>query len=83
MKDKASKLIMLKDKVYERKMNKLLLLNNSLSDNNPAKLLMNGYVKVFSEDKVVKSVKQLNVNDEIKISFADGKVLSKITDIEV
>ena len=83
VKDKASKLIMLKDKAYEKKMNKLILLNNSLSDNNPAKLLMSGYAKVFSEDKVVKSVKQLNVNDEIKISFADGKVLSKITNIEV
>jgi exodeoxyribonuclease VII large subunit len=44
----------------------------------PENVLKRGYTITTKEGKVIKSVKQLNVNEEIETRFADGSVKSKI-----
>jgi exodeoxyribonuclease VII large subunit len=44
----------------------------------PENVLKRGYTLTTKEGKIVKSVKQLNVNEEIETRFADGTVKSKI-----
>ncbi len=72
-----------KTKIFEPKENKLILYLNTLDALNPAKLMLNGYSKVFKSGKLIKTKQDLKINDEVTISFADGVVKSKITDIEV
>ena len=43
----------------------------------PLKTLSRGYSLVEKDNKIVKSVKQLNAGDEIEIRFTDGKVNAK------
>jgi exodeoxyribonuclease VII large subunit len=45
---------------------------------NPENVLKRGYTLTFKEGKIVKSTKQININEEIETQFADGKVKSKI-----
>jgi exodeoxyribonuclease VII large subunit len=45
----------------------------------PVNVLKRGYTITFSDGKLVKQARQLNVNDEIETQFAEGKVKSKIT----
>jgi exodeoxyribonuclease VII large subunit len=45
---------------------------------NPVNVLKRGYTITFSNGKLVKEARQLNVNDEIETQFAEGKVKSKI-----
>jgi exodeoxyribonuclease VII large subunit len=45
----------------------------------PEKVLNRGYTLTMKNGKIVKSVKQLAVNDEMETRFADGSVKSKIT----
>jgi exodeoxyribonuclease VII large subunit len=44
----------------------------------PENVLKRGYTITTKEGKVIKSVKQLNVNEEIETRFADGTAKSKI-----
>jgi len=46
---------------------------------NPENVLKRGYTLTLKEGKIVKSTKQLNINEEIETRFADGNVKSKIT----
>ena len=43
----------------------------------PLKTLSRGYSLVEKNNKIIKSVKQLNKGDEFKIRFADGKISAK------
>ena len=46
---------------------------------NPENVLNRGYTLTLREGKIVKSIKHLNMNEEIETRFADGSILSKIT----
>ncbi|MEN8116154.1 MAG: exodeoxyribonuclease VII large subunit [Bacteroidota bacterium] len=46
---------------------------------NPDNVLKRGYTLTLKEGKIIKSAKQLKLNEEIETKFADGKVTSKIT----
>ena len=43
----------------------------------PLKTLSRGYSLAEKNNKIIKSVKQLNKGDEFKIRFADGKISAK------
>ncbi len=45
---------------------------------NPENVLKRGYSLTLKDGKIVKSVKQLNLNDELETRFTDGQVVSKI-----
>lgn len=44
----------------------------------PLKTLSRGYSIIEKDEKIVKSIKELNKNDEIKINLSDGKKAAKI-----
>jgi exodeoxyribonuclease VII large subunit len=44
----------------------------------PENVLKRGYTLTLKEGRIVKSVNQINVNEEIETRFSDGKVKSKI-----
>jgi exodeoxyribonuclease VII large subunit len=46
---------------------------------NPENVLKRGYTLTLKEGKIVKSTKQLTVNEDIETRFAHGIILSKIT----
>lgn len=46
---------------------------------NPENVLKRGYSLTLKSGKIVKSVKQLNLNDELETRFSDGQVISRIT----
>ena len=45
---------------------------------NPENILKRGYTLTLKEGKIIKSTKQININEEIETRFADGSVKSKI-----
>lgn len=57
-------------------------INTKLSEKNPLKLIENGYVKVFNNNHVVKSISELTINDNINIELKDGFIYSTITQLK-
>ncbi|MBR2974652.1 MAG: hypothetical protein IKC47_02780, partial [Clostridia bacterium] len=53
---------------------KLMLLDTS----NPVKILSKGFAVVQKDDMRVKSANDLQPNDQIEVSFVDGKVVAKV-----
>jgi exodeoxyribonuclease VII large subunit len=45
---------------------------------NPLNLLSKGYSLIYKDNKIIKSIDTLNINDIIKLSLIDGSFLSKI-----
>ena len=62
---------------YKNEKTKYVELVSKLDALSPLKTLSRGYSLVEKDNKIVKSVKQLNAGDEIEIRFADGKVNAK------
>jgi len=58
---------------------RLHLSENAVRLLDPEKVLKRGYTLTLKEGKIVKSVKQIAVDDELETRFADGNVKSKIT----
>ena len=58
---------------------RLHLSENAVRLLNPEKVLKRGYTLTLKEGIIVKSVKQVAVDDELETRFADGNVKSKIT----
>ena len=48
----------------------------------PLKTLTRGYSILEKDNKIVKSVKSLNINDEISIRLIDGNAKAKVIDIK-
>lgn len=80
---KSEALVMLKDNIYAKKEAKTKMLTKLLDSLNPLHILMKGYSKIYKSDKNIKSVKDLNVGDEVSIELVDGKAVANITGVEV
>ncbi|MFW5755520.1 MAG: exodeoxyribonuclease VII large subunit [Tangfeifania sp.] len=65
--------------LLEKEKKRLHLNENSVRLLDPEKVLKRGYTLSVKEGRIVKSVKQLAVDDEMETRFADGSVTSKIT----
>lgn len=48
----------------------------------PLKIMGRGYSYTTKEDKVIKSVEDVTVKDQVTIHYSDGKVTAAVTDIE-
>lgn len=49
---------------------------------NPLNILDKGYSVAYKEEKIIKSVKDLNIGDELKIRFKTGTAITKIKEID-
>lgn len=61
--------------------NKINSLERLVEVNNPERQLRLGYSLVFSKEKLVRSVKDINTGQDIKIRLADGEALTTIKKI--
>lgn len=55
---------------------------NTLKLVNPLNILSNGYSLVKVNDKVIKSSKEINVNDIVNIKLYEGEILAKVEEIK-
>ncbi|MGD9901428.1 MAG: exodeoxyribonuclease VII large subunit [Spirochaetales bacterium] len=62
--------------------NKVALLTSSLSNLNPAKILLKGYARLELDNKPIYSVKDVNVNNEFTAIMKDGKIKAIVKAIE-
>ena len=65
-------------KIVNNNRSNLSSLIGKLDGLSPLKVLNRGYAFATLDNKVIKSINDININDEIKLSFNDGKVISKI-----
>lgn len=69
--------------ILDNKRNSLIQLEQKLDDNSPLKTIGRGYVHISNLDnKTITSISELSVNENIKLSFKDGKAEAKLIKIE-
>jgi exodeoxyribonuclease VII large subunit len=66
------------EKMIFREQQRIHFYENTARLIHPENVLKRGYTLTTKQGKILKSVKQLNVNEEIETRFADGTVKSKI-----
>jgi len=59
---------------YKNQLSEIL---QSINDNSPQKILEKGYALVYQNKKIVKSVKNLDINKPLELQFFDGKTTSE------
>ena len=59
---------------FQNEKHKLEKMIEVLSKLNPLEILKSGYAFIEKEDKKVVSAKSIEIGDEIKVSFSDGKI---------
>jgi len=64
--------------IYHNKQKDLLNLIEKIELLNPMSILKRGYTITYKDDKVIKSIKDININDIIKINYHDGYIEAKI-----
>ena len=58
-----------------------MLLSNKLEILNPLSTLNRGYSVTYINDNVLSNIKNININDCIKIKIKNGKIEAKVTNI--
>ena len=64
--------------IQKEKINQYIALTTKLDTMSPLKTLTRGYSLVEKDNQIIKSVKQLKSEDEVKIRFFDGEKMAKI-----
>ena len=64
--------------IQKDKINQYIAITTKLDTMSPLKTLTRGYSLVEKDNQIIKSVKQLKPEDEIKIRFFDGEKMAKI-----
>ena len=64
--------------IYQNKQKDLLRLIDKIELLNPMSILKRGYTITYKDNKMIKSIKDINVNDLIKIDYHDGYIEAKI-----
>lgn len=64
--------------ILTHNINKFTVLNNKLASLNPLFILEKGFSVVENNEKIVKSINDVNENDEIKITVNDGNIYASV-----
>ena len=64
--------------IYNNKKIELTRLIEKIEILNPMSILKRGYTITYKDDKMIKSIKDVNINDSIKINYHDGYIEAKI-----
>ena len=67
------------DKLILSKSHKLENLTNKINENNPLSVLKRGYAKIGKENKIITSINDVNIGDELKLTLKDGVVMANVT----
>lgn len=68
--------------LYEKKKDYLSNLIQKLELVNPLNILKKGYTLTYVEDKLIKNIKDVKIDDTIKIRLSDGFIISKVINKE-
>lgn len=68
--------------LFSHKEHHFKLLNAQLKALNPLFMMDKGFVIVSKAEKIIKSTKQVELDDKLEITFIDGKVKAKVTEKE-
>lgn len=68
--------------LYEKKKDYLSNLIQKLELVNPLNILKKGYTLTYIEDKLIKNIKDVKIDDTIKIRLSDGFIISKVINKE-
>ncbi len=66
---------------YKQHINDYTTKVNLLDAYSPLKSLKRGYGIAFKDDHIIKSINDIEINDEVSFKLSDGKLISKIIDI--
>ena len=69
------------EKLYKEKIIRLNNIIDKLELLNPLNILKRGYTLTYSNEKIIKSIKDIKKDSIIKTSFNDGYIISKVTEI--
>ena len=69
-------------KIYDEKLKQFSVISGIISKQNPLEILKNGYGVIEKSGKKILSKNQLSKNDEIEVTFVDGKVLALVTEVK-
>ena len=73
-------LVITKNLISDRNAKLLVLLNN-LKDRNPINILEKGFSQVKKDEKIVSSIKDVDVEDNVSITLKDGEIFAKVVEI--
>ena len=76
--DNMSSMYVSLEKKLLKTTSKLDIINNMITILNPKTMADKGYSKVYSNGKVVKSVKDVKIDDSLTISLIDGSIETKV-----
>lgn len=71
------------ESIRDLKIHQFDLLRNSLNALNPLMLMEKGFAVASIDEKVITSVHDININDQLSIRFKDGSIGAKVTKKEV
>ena len=69
------------ENLYKEKIIRLNNIIDKLELLNPLNILKRGYTLTYSDEKIIKSIKDIKKDSIIKTSFNDGYIISKVTEI--
>lgn len=69
------------ENLYKEKIIRLNNIIDKLELLNPLNILKRGYTLTYSNEKIIKSIKDIKKDSIIKTSFNDGYIISKVTEI--
>ena len=69
--------------LYAKKILNLDNLITKLELLNPLSVLKRGYTLTYQNDKIIKTVKNINLNDQLTIKLIDGSINVNVVGIEV
>ena len=70
------------NKLYLNSQNKLLNIIDKLELINPLSVLKRGYSVTYKDNKIIKDIKNININDEVSIKLENGIIKSKVIDVK-
>ena len=69
-------------RVLDKKRNEFLLGVNKLELVNPLAIMQKGYTVTKINNKIIKSIKDVTIQDQVSVDLVDGTIIANVTDIK-
>ncbi len=78
LKDRQRRLERVGASIYHEQGQRVKALESSLEYVNPLSIMKKGYTLTKKDDKIVKSIDEISINDTLEVYFHDGKTITKV-----
>ena len=76
------KLNLLFNKIYNQNLNNFKINISKLDSLSPLKIMSRGYSLITKENEIIKSINEINKDDELELKLVDGMILTKVVDVK-